>query len=326
MKTFTKLALVSSMALSANAFAMQAMDDSALSATTGQDGLSIGIGISKIEIEKLFIHDNDGLNGTIDNAGAIVIKGNGTGLTATKGVVITAPLDLTNPSSPVVDESRTIASHNLADLKIDSDAGAGGGNTAFINIAADVSGLDIYIGEIGVTASGKQGGASTTSELRRGGVDSNYNAILSGLTLKTGPMSANIQLGAAPQGAMIKLNTTMLGGLEINNLGILDNSTANTERAAGEIFIESIKIADANANDLSINQDISVYGASLTNPDEKGYIQIVSHGGAKDHYIKGVHLGSKAAASIGDVEIQGMQTYYGPTMSDQGAVITIRGH
>ncbi|WP_168390068.1 putative pilus system protein FilA [Acinetobacter indicus] len=326
MKTFTKLALVSSMALSANAFAMQAMDDSALSATTGQDGLSIGIGISKIEIEKLFIHDNDGLNGTIDNAGAIVIQGNGTGLTATKGVVITAPLDLTNPASPEVDESRTIASHNLADLKIDSDAGTGGGNSAFINIAADVSGLDIYIGEIGVTASGKQGEASTTSELRRGGVDANYNAILSGLTLKTGPMSANIQLGAAPQGAMIKLNTTMLGGLEINDLGILDNSTANADRAAGEIFIESIKIADANANDLSIKQDISVYGASLNNPDEKGYIEIVSHGGAKDHYIKGVHLGSKTAASIGDVEIQGMQTYYGPTMSDQGAVITIRGH
>ncbi|MGA6877880.1 DUF6160 family protein [Acinetobacter sp. AND/436] len=326
MKTFTKLALVSSMALSANAFAMQAMDDSALSATTGQDGLSIGIGISKIEIEKLFIHDNDGLNGTIDNAGAIVIQGNGTGLTATKGVVITAPLDLTNPEDPVVDESRTIEGHNLANLKIDSDAGTGGGNSAFINIAADVSGLDIYIGEIGVTASGKQGEASTSSELRRGGEEKNYNAILSGLSLKTGTMSANIQLGAAPQGAMIQLNTTMIGGLEINNLGILDNSTANTERAAGEIFIESIKIADANANDLSINQDISVYGASDSNPNDKGYIQMISHGGAKDHYIKGVHLGSRDAASIGDVEIQGMQTYYGPTMSDQGAVITIRGH
>ncbi len=53
----------------------------------------------------------------------------------------------------------------------------------------------------------------------------NYNAILSGLTLKTGKMDANIQLGAAPQGAMVKLNTKMVGGLEIKNLGILDNST-----------------------------------------------------------------------------------------------------
>ena len=30
--------------------------------------------------------------------------------------------------------------------------------------------------------------------------------LFSGLSLKTGPMSANIQLGAAPQGAMIKLD------------------------------------------------------------------------------------------------------------------------
>ena len=322
MKTFTKLALVSSMALSANAFAMQAMDDSALSATTGQDGLSIGIGISKIEIEKLFIHDNDGLNGTIDNAGAIVIQGNGIAGDANEnfGIVVGANYDDAG--------AYLLESGNLADLTIDSDAGAGGGNTAFINIAADVSGLDIKIGEIGVTASGVQGSASTTSTLRRGGVDSNYNAIISGLSLKTGPMSANIQLGAAPQGAMIKLNTTMIGGLEINNLGILDNSTASAERAAGEIFIESIKIADADANNLTITQDVRVMGASVSNSDDKGYIQMISHGGAKDHYVQGVHLGSRDAASIGDVEIQGMQTYFSPAAGQYlpGAVITIRGH
>lgn len=52
MKIITKLALVSSMAISANAMAMQAMDDASLSAATGQDGLNIGIGISKIEIGK----------------------------------------------------------------------------------------------------------------------------------------------------------------------------------------------------------------------------------------------------------------------------------
>ncbi|WP_160242848.1 putative pilus system protein FilA [Acinetobacter indicus] len=328
MKTFTKLALVSSMALSANAFAMQAMDDSALSATTGQDGLSIGIGISKIEIEKLFIHDNDGLktaNGA-GTAGAIVIQGNGKSILDDQG----------NETNAVKDHGVVIGANydyllesgNLADLTIDSDAGAGGGNTAFINIAAEVSGLDIKIGEIGVTASGVQGSASTTSALRRGGDENNYNAIISGLSLKTGTMSANIQLGAAPQGAMIQLNTTMIGGLEINNLGILDNSTASAERAAGEIFIESIKIADADDNDLTITQDVRVMGASDSNPDDKGYIQMISHGGAKDHYVQGVHLGSRDAASIGDVEIQGMQTYYSRAAGEYlpGAVITIRGH
>ncbi len=39
----------------------------------------------------------------------------------------------------------------------------------------------------------------------------------------------------------------MVGGLEIKNLGILDNSTKTATRAAGEIFVESIKVADANS-------------------------------------------------------------------------------
>ncbi len=115
MKKFTKLALVSSLAISANAMAMQAMDDASLGATTGQDGINIGIGISKIEIEKIYIHDNDGLEllkGTVccmtgdpptpaccsiitggtSTAGAIVIKGNGIGnhINETNGIVIGA--------------------------------------------------------------------------------------------------------------------------------------------------------------------------------------------------------------------------------------------
>ncbi|MCL6232537.1 MULTISPECIES: DUF6160 family protein [Acinetobacter] len=315
MKNFTKLALVSSIAFSANAMAMQAMDDAALSSTTGQDGINIGIGISKIEIEKLFIHDNDGLTDTAkggtSTAGAIVIQGNkkaGDPL-ENKGIVIGANYD--NGGAYL------LASRNLADLRIDTDAGTGA-NGAFINIAADVSGLDIKIGEIGVTASGTAG----TTGIRRGGDDNNYNAILSGLSLKTGPMTANVQLGAAPQGAMIKLSTTMVGGLEIKDLGILDASTKTATREAGEIFIESIKVADANKTDLTINQDVRVYGKEGTN---NGYIQMVSNSGPIDNYVKGIHLGSKDAGSIGDIEVQGLQTFYSPAMGvyNQGSVITI---
>ncbi|WP_180177834.1 DUF6160 family protein [Acinetobacter sp. YH01005] len=315
MKNFTKLALVSSIAFSANAMAMQAMDDAALSSTTGQDGINIGIGISKIEIEKLFIHDNDGLTDTAkggtSTAGAIVIQGNGIAGDAleNKGIIIGANYD--NGGAYL------LASRNLADLRIDTDAGTGA-NGAFINIAADVSGLDIKIGEIGVTASGTAG----TTGIRRGGDDSNYNAILSGLSLKTGPMTANVQLGAAPQGAMIKLSTTMVGGLEIKDLGILDASTKTATREAGEIFIESIKVADAGKSDLTINQDVRVYGKEGTN---NGYIQMVSNSGPIDNYVKGVHLGSKDAGSIGDIEVQGLQTFYSPAMGvyNQGSVITI---
>lgn len=321
MKKFTKLALAASVAFSANAMAMQAMDDASLSATTGQDGLSIGIGISKIEIEKLFIHDNDGYSGTggTGEAGAIYIKANGEGATAAHGVVVGANYDDNG--------AYLLASRNLADLTIDSDAGAG---DPFINIAAEVSGLDINIGEIGVVASGDEPAATATS-IRRGGAGKE-NAILSGLSLKTGPMSANIQLGAAPQGAMIKLNATMIGGLTIENLGILDNSTAGgtvadgvTTSGPGEIFIESIKLTDAGTKDLTLNQSISVFGESTAND---GFIRIVSTSGAHDNYVKGIHLGSRTAASIGDMEIQGLQTYFSPAQGTYvpGAIITIAGH
>lgn len=321
MKKFTKLALAASVAFSANAMAMQAMDDASLSATTGQDGLSIGIGISKIEIEKLFIHDNDGYSGTggTGEAGAIYIKANGEGATAAHGVVVGANYDDNG--------AYLLASRNLADLTIDSDAGAG---DPFINIAAEVSGLDINIGEIGVVASGDEPAATATS-IRRGGAGKE-NAILSGLSLKTGPMSANIQLGAAPQGAMIKLNATMIGGLTITDLGILDNSTAGqqvaegvTTSGPGEIFIESIKLTDAGTKDLTLNQSISVFGESTAND---GFIRIVSTSGAHDNYVKGIHLGSRTAASIGDMEIQGLQTYFSPAQGTYvpGAIITIAGH
>ena len=272
MKIITKLALVSSMAISANAMAMQAMDDASLSAATGQDGLNIGIGISKIEIGKVFVHDNDGLAttslGGTSTAGAIVIQGNGIAgdTLENHGIVIGANYDNAG--------AYLLPSRNLADLQIDTDAN--GGN-AFINIAAQVSGLDIKIGQIGVVASADVPTTGATS-IRRGGTGT-VNPILSGLSLKTGPMSANIQLGAAPQGAMIQLNATMVGGLEIKNLGILDNSTKTATRAAGEIFVESIKVADANSLDLTLNQKISVIGEEGAN---KGYIRMISTSGAHE--------------------------------------------
>ena len=240
-----------------------------------------------------------------------------------------------------------LESRNLADLVIDSDAGTSATGGAFINVAAQVSGLDIKIGEIGVSASNAEN--TSTTSIRRGNDDKNYNAILSGLTLKTGKMNANIQLGAAPQGAMVKLNTKMIGGLEIQNLGILDNSTkgkavgtadvggtptAVTTKEAGEIFIESIKIADANSKDLTLNQDIQVFNDAYvgggTTVVKAAHIRIVSNdtGSAKDQYIKGIHLGSRTAKSIGDMEVQGLQTYYSTSQGSytKGAVITISGH
>ena len=354
MKMFTKLALVSSMAISANAMAMQSMDDAALSATTGQDGINIGLGISKVTIEKVLVHDNDGLNYansswvgaaptagqagfggvtgtgspavTGTRAGAIVIKGNGISgdVNENHGIVISA------------NAAALLPSHNLADIVIDTDAGSGTGNTAFLNVAAKVSGLNIAIGEIGVSASNAVG-----TTVRRGakdtGVGSNYNAILSGLKITTGTMDANIQLGAAPQGAMIKLSTTMVGGLEIADLGIYDASsignvvgwsnptTPINSTLAGEIRIDSIKLADANGANLTVNADVSVVGESAAGANN-GYLKISAMNTASDMYVKGVHLGSATAGSIGDIEVQGLNVYNGASGTTPGAIIKISGH
>lgn len=364
MKMFTKLALVSSMAISANAMAMQSMDDAAMSATTGQDGINIGLGISRVTIEKVLIHDNDGYAsvgtgpvaavagvdanadgdfadagdtapvaaapasmgwGGTATAGAIVIKGNGISghVNQTNGIVISA------------NAAALLPSHNLADIVIDTDAGSSTGNTAFLNVAAKVSGLNIAIGEIGVSESSAVPGVGATT-IRRGNDATNYNKILSGLTLKTGQMTANVQLGAAPQGAMIKLNTTMLGGLSIDNLGIYDSSTIGTmhydatgtvvtSTLAGEIRIDSIKLADASGTNLTVQADIRVVGEAAAG-DNTGYLEINTMKTASDAYIKGVRLGSATAGSIGDIEVQNMQVFNGATGTTPGAIIKISGH
>ncbi len=302
MKMFTKLALVSSIAISANAMAMQSMDDAALSSTTGQDGLNIGIGISKVTIDQLAIHDNDGYSDTTkggtSTGGAIVIKanGDGTGGTITHGIEITA-----NPNS-------LLTSHNLADLVIDTDGG--GANGAFLNVAAAVSGLNIKIGEIGIAKSKTYTAGSVT----RGVETTGYNKILNGLTLKTGKMDANIQLGTAPQGAMINLKTTMQGGLELANLSIHDGS------GNGDIVLDSIKVASTGSANGDLNVDASVKvlttGLQITSNDAAG----------NDIYIKGIHLGSSSVGSIGDVEISGVKTFYGAAGTTAGSQITISGH
>lgn len=270
MKLLTKLALVSSIAISANAMAMQAMDDESLSSTTGQDGISIGIKIDggAITVGQLLIHDNDGLDGAELNAGAIVI---GNGEATTPGVKITQ----TDPNV------------NLLNLKLDTDAGTGT-DGAFLNIAATVTGLKAEIGSIGVGASN----AKTAGSVVRGTVEGNtVNEILTGLTLELGTVAANIQLGATPQGAMISLNSQIAGGLKLNNLGIKDNV------GGGSIVLDSIQVVKTGQTFLDANAKIGVTTAGL-------YITPVAQDISA--YIGGVRLGSAAASSIGDIEIKGL--------------------
>ena len=309
MKLFTKLALVSAIAMSGNAMAMQAMDDAALSSTTGQDGISIGIGISKVDIAKVHVFDGDGL------ASKGVAGDAGFGGTATTGAITLNNVVLT------ANMASLLTSHNLADLTIDTDGGTAG--KPFLNVAAAVSGLNISLGKIEINDAAGTAGAYT--------VGTNSAEILSGLSLKTGKMNANIQLGNTPQGAMIKLDGVMSGGLEINDLAIKDASTAG----GGYVVIGGIKLNDTGSADLSLNTDIAVKPEGLA-------ITAMKNAAGTDIYIKSIKLGGgtiaagntafqgtgAGSASIGDVAISGMKVYNTNAvgLTTQGAVITISGH
>lgn len=280
MKLFTKLALVSAVAISGNAMAMESLDDAALSSATGQEGITIKVeSPSGIKINQLFLHDNDGLNGS-GNAGAIAIGALATGNAnqQANGITITQ-----TTATPL--------------LTLDIDADGSSANTPFLNVAAIVGAAKIEIGEIAVV---KSGGVPAAG-LRRGSTDK--AVFIEGLTLDMGALTANVQLGNTPQGAMIKLNSTITGGLNISDLAIKDSA------GGGSIVLDSIKIADANSANLSVLSDISV---------NTGGLVITDNAGARDVLVSGIHLGAAANASIGDLEINGL---------DMGAsTITITGH
>lgn len=315
MKMFTKLALVSSMAISANAMAMQSMDDAAMSAATGQDGISLGIALGTnsnlqtflgsatpvkgILVDDLFIHDNDGLQTSTSIAGAT-----GTAATTSSGAIHIKGLGIQSTANV------TGTTDKFLTLDIDSDAGTGNtvgtgaGGTAFLNIAAKVAATKITIGEISVAESGTPDDYSAAVVDVRRGITTNENVILSGLTLSMGEIGANVQLGSTPQGAMIKVDSTIAGGIDITDLGI--NDAAN----GGEIFLDGIHVRGISGAAIDVDLDINVKstGLEIKNNSSAG----------NDLYIRGVHLGSATAASIGDVEVQGLHM--------GTSTITIAGH
>ncbi|MEN8411598.1 DUF6160 family protein [Acinetobacter bereziniae] len=302
MKLFTKLALVSAVAVSSNAMALQAMDDAALSATTGQDGINVGIDASKIEIAKLHVFDGDGLavnptTGGSGKAGAITLN----------NVVVTKT-----------------GTGNLADLVIDTDGSATAGATGkpFLNVAAAISALKIDLGKIEVNNVTGTAGAYKP--------DAGSAEILSGLTVNVGATTANIQLGNTPQGAMIKLNGSMIGGLQISNLALKDASTAG----GGYIVLGGVKVTDSGSANLALDADIAVTPTGLA-------VTAMKSATGTDIYLTKVVLGGGAGfvpgtpgtpgtgtgtGSIGDVAITGMKFYNGGSATPNGVKLTISGH
>lgn len=312
MKLFTQLALVSAIAVSGNAMAMQALDDAQLASTTGQDGITLTIkppvkpfaaltagagGV--IEIDHIYVHDKGGLaaaDGGTDTSGAITLDG-----FAIAG------------NAPIV-------------VKIDAD---GNGGDAFLNVnVALPSELIIRTGDIGVAQSNRVAGDAATV---KGIVAGSQNQVLDSIDLKLGGATLNIQLGSEVQAGnvnattMIKAGGTITNGLSITGLTLRDSAgvapgAGQLGTTGGAIYIGEILVTDTTSANLTIATDIDVSASGLV---------LTVGGTASDVMLADVRLGTinkiagvldtaTSAASLGDVEIVGLDMV--------GAQIAVSGH
>lgn len=304
MKLLNKLAIVAAMSLSANVMAMEALEDEALSAATGQDGITLKVFSPGIEIEKLFLHDNDGIGA----AGGYGIAANAN----TAGAIIANDVKISKH-----DPVNTLTTP-LATIKIDTDGGSGTDSSgATLNANVKLAATDISIGSIGV---GKSRAApdltDSTASVRRG-VEANEQVILSNIGLTLGATDLNVQLGNQPQGAMIVLDGTVTGGVVINGLTLNDNDGLNGQAApyggaaagvAGTLTLGTVKIVDANSANLTASARINI--------DQNLGLAVTLSNARHDVYVQGIELGN--TPSMGDMEIQGM--YLG------GTTLFVHGH
>ena len=310
MKILSKLALVSALAVSANAMAMEALEDDKLSSTTGQEGITLKIYSPGITIGKLFLHDNDGLDSgaSINNAGQSISLGG----TEQSGAIIVSDVKLQKAGGPL-DQA-------LATIRIDADGGnATDSSEATLNIGVDLSALTVSVGSIGIGKSGTSPDLAATGSVRRGALGSEHE-ILSNIKLSVGATKMNVQLGNQPQGALILADGQVSGGVRISGLTLTDNDGIPNPAVVyyggaapgtpGQLVVDDIKITSAGQDYLNAQAKINIdqnLGLAVTLSDSK-----------TDVYAKGIHLGNALSPSIGDVELQGLDL--------GGTTLFVHGH
>ena len=292
MNLLNKLALIAAMAVSANAMAMQAMDDDSLSAATGQDGITLKVFSPGITIDKLFVHDNDGIGAA---GGFGIAAGDNTA-----GAIIVSNVSVAkaNPAATVTTP--------LATIKIDAEGGGAADSAeATLNANVKLAATDISVGSIGVGKSRTAPDLTDSTATVRRGVEVNEHVILSNLNINLGATDLNVQLGHQPQGAMINLSGTVTGGVTITGLTLNDNDGLNglatsyggaASGVAGTLTLGTIKIVDQNSANLTASARINI--------DQNLGLAVTLANTRHDIYVQGIELG--ATPSLGDVEIQGM--------------------
>lgn len=315
MKGLLKTMLILSLAMNSVAMAteLESLADDALGATTGQDGITVKIRntTGQISIDRLMLHDNDGLNLDVVNP----VVGNTQWITDKTTLGTAGALVIDNVSIAQRDKSKF-----LATLLIDTEGGLGVDATdPFLNINVILGDIDIRVGDITVAASNDKStmvGANRDIKewTQTAPLISGYGGVDNQLAASVGSASLNIQLGNAPQGGMIRAIGNISNGLTLSNLAI------NDLEGGGSIGIDNIMIADTGASGLSIDAMIRMTnkGIEISNKDSLLGAHI---------YLRQVRIGdlagmaggaSATTKAIGDIELQGVR------IAD--AVLFVKGH
>lgn len=233
MKGLQKLALASAvMAVSTGAFAMEALDDSTLSATTGQAGLTITMG-TDIEIGKIRIHDTDGLDG-------ITATHTGYGAYSEDASIVITGVSVTSAT----------------DTSVRIDAGSTAAGASVLHIEAALGATDIGLDGTVIGVAAGDGTGAVTSVLA-------FNA---GTELALGAMTLNIDLGSQPTGNLIYGRTTMAN--DVTSGYFLELSSLNITQGAEAIGLTDIGLSAVGGTfgaDLAVNVRNSGLEIGLSN-------------------------------------------------------------
>lgn len=277
---FTKLALAAAVAvmMPAMANAVEVLDEEGLGAVTGQDGIRVQMNLALNTT--VAVHDLDGFAGATEEA-AIVITGAG-------------------------------LNTNGATLIVDIDAGdtAAATATPTLNINVTIpNGTTVTTGAISVANSNRDVAALSTGGGNVGGnvwgTEATVGTIVESATITLGTTPLNIQLGNEPQGNMIRINTTIAGGLQIAGGSIHDVNSL------GEMGADFITVIDNGGAGLTLDVGIDVVdgatdGLRIT-------VNQLGSGTGIDARMERVYLGvdpgtpaGATAGYIGDVEVMGL--------------------
>lgn len=332
MKLFSQLALVSAIAASGSTFAMQSMDDAALSATTGQDGITIllapptlsaaqqtALGVTQtngIQIGAAVLHDKDGFTGNL--GGGAIILGDAKQANAANTAGTAMGIFGSSPIAVTIDASNGQAATGT------------GGTKPILNIGVTLpSDLLIRTGDISVDGSARAGIATgaagaTIANAATGGTTGNSVKILSSLDIALGGASLNIQLGNTQQSGitpgqttMIKMSGAIAGGLTISGLSLHDANTFNPaigQFGGGDLGVSTITIKDTGAATgltlaaaVDVIADANVIPAlAAYTPAGRGALVITTGGPASDIMMQNITLGS-ASSTLGDLQLINVQ-------------------